>query len=109
MNAEDEYWETGLGFQRGEERYWDTGDVWEKADRFCVTCPRSKHYLWYGSVIGVSKKRLWVVFDDINKAGSFMERAMVVHAPPDWSSSWRILQAEREDRGYIGPIVFRFL
>jgi hypothetical protein len=109
MNAEDEYWETGLGFQLGEERYWDTGDLCVKADRFRVTCPLSKQYLRYGSIIGVSKKRLWVVFDDMKKPGSFVERTMVVHAPPDCSSSRRVRQAEREDRNYMGPIVLRFL
>jgi hypothetical protein len=109
MGFEDDYWETGLGFQRGEERYWDTGDLWEKVDRFGVTCPRSKHFGRYGSVIGVSKKRLWVVFDDIKKPGSFVERTMVVHAPPDWESSRRGLKAKRENRNYMGPIVLRFL
>jgi hypothetical protein len=107
-NGEDEYWETGLGFQPGEERYWNTGDAWEKGDRFRVTCPRSKHYLRYGSVIGISKARLWVVFDDF-QPGSFVERAMVVHAPSDWSSSRRVLQAKRESRGYMGPNVLRII
>jgi hypothetical protein len=107
-NGEDEYLETGPDFQWGEERYWDTGDVWEKGDRFRVTCPRSKHYLRCGSIIWVSKARLWVVFDDF-QPGSFMERAMVAHAPPDWSSSRRVLQAKRESQGYMGPNVLRFL
>jgi hypothetical protein len=100
MGFEDDYWETGLGFQRWEERYWDTGDLWEKVDRFRVTCPRSKHFGRYDSVIGISKKRLWVVFDDMKKPGSFVERTMVVHALLDWESSRRVLKAKREYRNY---------
>jgi hypothetical protein len=105
-NGEDEYWETGLGFQWGEERYWDTGDMWEKGDRFRVTCPRSKHYLRYGTAIGVSKTRLWVVFDN-HQPGAFVERAMVDHAPLDFWHSRQYHQAWRED---LGPdVVLRFL
>jgi hypothetical protein len=93
-NGENEYWDTGPGRQRQEERYWDTCDVWQKGDRFHVTCLQSRHYGRYGAVIGVSETRLTVVFDD-RRPGQFIDRGMVVHAPRDWCWLRRYREAQR--------------